>query len=110
MAKETVKSRVEKKGNGRVNLSDEVKSRLEKVSEELIEFQDTQRKKMEEFVESYLGKLQKFREELETKTSESLSQLSSHLKFATKEDVEGILTRLEAIDRKLNKLSKELKK
>lgn len=98
-----------KKGNGKANFAEEFKGRFEKITDDFGEFHDTQRKKMEEFIENYSSRLQKLRDEVETKTSEGFSQIASHLKFATRDDVDEVLKKLANIDRKLNKISREVR-
>ena len=97
------------KGNGKANLSEDIKVKFEKLSEDLPDFQELQ-KKMEDFVESYSGKLQKIREEVEAKTNESFSQIASHLRFATRDDIDAIGKKLEKLDRKLNKINRAISK
>ena len=109
MAQKTTKRTKEKKENGRGNLAGEVKVRFEKISDDFMEFQEVQRKKMEEFIDGYVTRLQKLREEVETKTSDSFSQLASHLRFATRDDIDEVLKKLASIERKVQKISKGMR-
>ena len=88
------------------NFADEFMGRIERIAEEAKEFHEAQKKKIDELLDTYGSKLQKFRDEFENKTQEGFKQINSRIMPVTRGDLDVIVKKLNTIERKLNKVSK----